>query len=219
VANARKTWVEKRTGKVSVMERILIFIKHHFKFLWKVIEWSNDNLFSCTHKSAMEKILPEVIGEFSKPPFSYRRLKKSDCEMLYAMIRSQKITDLEYFNPHGFDLISIKNQFRKSAFLMLGAFEGEKIAGYFFLRFFTNKKCFVGRLIDTYYRGQGMGNVMNNIMYETAWRMGFRCLSTISRNNNAIMKAHAKNPTMVVLKELQNDYLLVEFVKDKITSR
>ena len=54
---------------------------------------------------------------------------------------------------------------------------------------------------------------MNFIMYETAWRMGFRCLSTISRNNIAVMRAHAKNPTMVVLKELSNDYLLVEFVR------
>ena len=55
---------------------------------------------------------------------------------------------------------------------------------------------------------------MNKIMYETAWRMNFRCLSTISRNNIKVMRAHAKNSAMVVLKELQNDYLLVEFIKE-----
>jgi hypothetical protein len=97
---------------------------------------------------------------------------------------------------------------------MMGSFDGNKMTGYFFLRFFANKKCFVGRLIDKDYRGRGIGPVMNNIMYETAWRMSFHCLSTISRNNKAVMRAHAKNRTMIVLKELQNDYLLVEFIRE-----
>ncbi len=98
---------------------------------------------------------------------------------------------------------------------MMGAFNQDKIVGYFFLRFFPNKQCFVGRLIDKEYRGQGIGTVMNNIMYETAWRMKFRCLSTISKNNIAVIRAHAKNPNMNVIKELQNDYLLVEFVRSQ----
>jgi len=84
--------------------------------------------------------------------------------------------------------------------------------GYFFLRFFANRKCFVGRIIDREYRGMGIGNGMNRIMYRTAWNMGFRCLSTMSKNNSAVMKAHQKNSSMLVLKELQNDYILVEFI-------
>jgi GNAT superfamily N-acetyltransferase len=71
----------------------------------------------------------------------------------------------------------------------------------------------VGRLTDKDYRGIGIGKAMNRIMYETAWRMGFRCLSTISRNNTLVMKAHAENRNMVVLKELAGDYMLVEFVR------
>ena len=71
----------------------------------------------------------------------------------------------------------------------------------------------MGRLIDTNYRGKGIGEVMNSIMYDTAWKMHFRCLSTISRNNTAVMRAHAKNGHVVILKELRDDYLLVEFVE------
>ena len=56
---------------------------------------------------------------------------------------------------------------------------------------------------------------MNNIMYEISWGMNFHCLSTISKNNKAVMRAHSKNESMIVLKELQNDYLLVEFVRDQ----
>ena len=195
------------------MERALIFIKHHFSFLWKLIEWANGLVFSAFYSSLLEKTLPKVLSEFNTPPFSYRRLVLSEASALYDLIRSQKISDLKYFHPHDFDINSIKKQFNNPSFLMMGVFHNEKIAGYFFLRFFANRKSFVGRLIDESYRSQGIGWVMNNIMYETSWRMGFRCLSTISRNNTAVMRAHSKNRTMVVIKELQNDYLLVEFVR------
>ncbi|MCJ7448018.1 MAG: hypothetical protein MUO72_10005 [Bacteroidales bacterium] len=196
------------------MEKILIFIKHHFSILWKLIEWGNGFLFMILFKYKMEKILPDVFNEFSVSPFSYRRLNSDDMIQLYDLIKSQPVPDLDFFHPHEFDLNSLQQQLRKNAFLMMGTFSENKLVGYFFLRFFLNKKCFVGRLIDVNYRGREIGRVMNNIMYETAWRMNFRCLSTISRHNTAVMWAHLKNTTMVILKELQNDYLLVEFIKN-----
>ncbi len=196
------------------MEKILIFIKHHLTFLWKIIEWVNGLLFQLLYGSRLEKILPEVFNESARSSFSFRRLTISDTGSLHNLIINQEKSDLEYFSPHGFDMVSIKRQFKNRSFLMMGVFDGEKMIGYFFLRFFINRKCFVGRVIDKHYRGKGIGLVMNDIMYETSWRMNFRCLSTISKNNKSVMKAHAKNPTIRVLKKLQNDYLLVEFVRD-----
>lgn len=195
------------------MERILLFTKHHLKLLWNIIEWGNGIIFSMLYKSKMNKVTLMIINEFGIPPLSYRRLNDSDAEVLFNMIKSQEASDLSFFNPHGFDLVSIHKQLKNSSFLMLGAYDKEVLAGYFFLRFFANKKSFVGRLIDKKYRGKGLGSVMNNILYETAWRMGFQCLSTISRNNTAVMHAHAKNPRLIILKELQNDYLLVKFIR------
>lgn len=157
-------------------------------------------------------VLPGVFREFSKPPFLYRQLNLEDSDSLYSLISSQHDKDLEYFRPHGFDPDSLKKQFEKSSFLMMGVFDKEDLVGYFFLRFFANGTCFVGRLIDKQFRGMGIGSIMNDIMYNTAWRMDFRCMSTISQNNAAVMKAHDKNPSMIILKKLQNDYMLVEFV-------
>lgn len=196
------------------MEKILLFIKHHFRFLWNIIEWVNGLIFSLFYRSRLEKVIPGIFDESPGSSFSFKRLVLSDAGSLYSLIEDQEDSDLEYFRPHGFDLRSIKKQFRNRSFLMMGVFNRETMIGYFFLRFFINKKCFVGRLIDKHYRGQGIGLVMNYIMYETSWRMGFRCLSTISKNNTSVMRAHAKNPTMRVLKELQNDYLLVEFTRE-----
>lgn len=195
-----------------MITRILIYIKHNLKFLWNIIDRVNAILFSLFYGSSLEKTIVLVFNEFSVPPYSYRKLDGSAAEAVFGLINRQNPVDLEYFHPHNFDMESIRKQFKNQAFLMMGAYEGDKLVGYFFLRFFANKKCFVGRLIDKDYRGQGIGPVMNNIMYEIAWRMGFRCLSTISRNNTLVMRSHANNQTMIVLKELPNDYLLVEFI-------
>lgn len=195
------------------MEKILIFIKHHLGFVWMIIEWGNGLVFSTMYKSLLGRVIPEVLNEISVPPYKYRRIGLKESGLLFELIRSQNLPDLKYFNPHGFDIASINEQCKKNSFLMMGTFDGDKMVGYFFLRFFANKKCFVGRLIDKNYRGKGIGKIMNLIMYEIAWKMNFRCLSTISRNNSLVISSHSKNSNMIVLKELQDDYLLVEFVR------
>jgi hypothetical protein len=163
----------------------------------------------------MDRRVVSVIAECKQEPYKFRSLKASDADALFHLIASQPKDDLAYFSPHGFDLQSIQKQFKIKSFLMMGVFDQESLIGYFFLRFFANKKCFVGRLIDRNYRGKRIGLNMNKIMYNISWELGFRCLSTISRNNKAIMKAHGKNSSMIILKELQNNYLLVEFVESE----
>lgn len=173
-------------------------------------------MFSLMYRSRLEEILKGVFEEVTDSRYIFRKLVQSDLTGLHQLLNSQNKGDLDYFKPHEFDIASLKRQIEIPSFLMMGAFDGEKMAGYFFLRFFANKKCFVGRLTDKDHRGKGIGQVMNRVMYETAWRMGFRCLSTISRNNTLVMKAHAENRNMIVLKELANDYLLVEFAREEL---
>jgi len=194
------------------VERLLIFIKHRLVILWRIIEWGNGIVFSIIFRSEILRVLQDEIESTLWPPYSYRTLTSSDSEALYGLINSQESDDLKYFKPHGFDTASVNKQFENPAMILLGVFNEEKLIGYFFLRFFVNRKCFVGRLIDKDYRGKGIGDIMNKIMYETAWRMSFRCLSTISKNNKAVVHAHEKNPHISILKELSNDYLLVEFI-------
>lgn len=196
------------------MERILLLIKHNLGFIWKIIERVNNFLFSLLYSKRLERVTREIFEEIHHHHVICRKIYFADSAKLYELIKNQPTSDLTYFKPHSFELDSIARQIRKSSFLMMGAFSDDKLVGYFFLRMFVNRKCFVGRLIDQEYRGQGIGLIMNRIMYEIAWRMKFRCLSTISRNNHAIMRAHSGNRHMVVLKELKDDYLLVEFLPD-----
>lgn len=193
------------------MERFLIFIKHNIHFLWSAIETVNGFMFNLLYQERLSTILNDVLIEYGKSPLIFRKLDYNDKDSLYDLINRQPADDLKYFHPHGFDMKSIISQIRNRSFLMMGVFDKEYMVGYFFLRFFFNRKCFVGRLIDVSYRNRGIGSIMNDIMYNTSWRMGFKCLSTISKNNVYVMRAHAKNRNLVVLKELKNDFLLIEF--------
>jgi len=214
VADARPEWIEGHAAKVYEMIKILIFIKHRVKFLWTLIDWANALLFSVMYGSRLRRVVPGVLGEHSLERFTFRSLHTGDVSALFNLIHDQDPVDLRFFQPHGFDLDALGKQTRKRSFLMMGVFDGESLIGYFFLRFFFNRKCFVGRLIDKKYRGSGIGRVMNRIMYGIAWDMKFRCLSTISRHNKLVMNAHAGNTNMIVLKELRDDYLLVEFLRE-----
>lgn len=200
------------------MEKVLLFIKHRIGFLWHIIEAINDFFFHFLFSKELERVVSSVLKENERELFNYRRLKREDVTSLTRLIDNQSSTDLEYFNPHSFDERSVIKQIKKKSFLMMGAFSDDEMVGYFFLRFFTNRKCFVGRLIDKEYRGRGIGVIMNKMMYGIAWKMKFRCLSTISKNNNAVIKAHSGNKHMIILKELKNDYLLIEFLPDKVAS-
>ena len=195
-----------------MIERVLIYIKHNLKFTWRIIEWANSLLFKLICKKRFDRVIPDVFAEYSLEGLEFRVLDLEDLKQLSELINRQPKDDLEYFKPHEFDSESLLRILNNPAFLMMGAFDGEKIVGYFFLRCFWNNKCFVGRFVDRNYQGRGIGKVMNDIMYNIAWRARFRCLSTISKNNKAVMTAHAKNQTMVILKELDNDYMLVEFI-------
>ena len=195
------------------MEKLLIYIKHHLSFIWQIIESVNSALFYPLYNETLERVLAEVLSANFESHCFCRKLQKEDSGLLFKFINDQKKSDLDYFKPHKFDLKSIQKQFAKRSFLMMGAFDNERLVGYFFLRFFVTRKCFVGRIIDCEYRGRGVGIIMNRIMYETAWKLDFRCLSTISRNNKSVIKAHARNEYVKIIKELQNDYLLVEFLK------
>jgi hypothetical protein len=169
-------------------------------------------LFSLLFGRSFSQSLKWAINEFKLEGYLFRLIESSDIQQLKSLIDRQETGRLTYFNPHKFDLQSLKRVNKNPSFFMMGVFRENQLVGYFFLRCFLNRKCFVGRLIDEPSEGKGIGRIMNKIMYNTAWHAKFRCLSTISKNNHAVMRSHANNEVMKILRELKNDYLLVEFI-------
>ena len=144
-------------------------------------------------------------------------MEVSDLPKLHDFFDSQNLEQFRFFKPHAFSLPALQRLHRNKAFLMMSVFEGEKLIGYFFLRFFLNKKCFIGRIVDDNYQRKGVAKSMNEIMYQTIWQSGFRCLSTISKHNKSIVNFHQKGKNIRILKELPNDYLLVEILNTEET--
>jgi len=200
------------------MTRILLFIKHNLPFVWLFVEWLNTLLFRWLHGDKLQQRAQACFQEFTLDGVQFRMVQPDDLVRLHDLLHRQEPTRLEYFRPHPFGMNDLKKANRNPAFLMFGAFQEDIMVGYFFLRCFWNRKCFVGRLIDQPFERQGIGRVMNQIMYHTAWRSGFRCFTTVSRNNALVMRSHANNPTARVLKELAGNFLLVEFVSNNSLS-
>ncbi len=155
-----------------------------------------------------------AFKEFTMSNYQFRMIDSCHLELLYDLIHRQSATRLDYFRPHNFERNDLEKVNRNSAFMMFGVFHQDYLVGYFFLRCFWNRKCFVGRLIDEPFEKQGIGRMMNQIMYQTAWRSGFRVFTTVSQDNEQVMRSHANNPTARIVKPLANRYLLVEFIKD-----
>jgi hypothetical protein len=97
---------------------------------------------------------------------------------------------------------------------MMMVVEKEKeIVGYFFIRCMLNKKAVTGRLVDSRYQGQGIAKSMAKIMHAGIWNAGFRGFATISTQNYASLSANKAVSDVKIIKELDNGFLLVEFLK------
>ncbi len=194
------------------MIRLLLKIKHRLPFLWRGIEQVNSLLFLILHSRRVMANARACLDRYQLDGFSFRLLTQADSAALSAFLTRQPAARMEFFKPHGFDLQSVTRKAKDPAFLMFGTFRDEALVGYFFLRCFWNRKSFVGRAIDQDWEGQGIGRVMNQILYNTAWGAGFKCLTTISKHNHSVIRSHANNPTSRIIGDLANDYMLVEMV-------
>lgn len=197
------------------MARLLLFIKHRLPWLWTLVEWLNAALYAGLHRRRMQRQVQRAFDQFTLEGFTFRPLQREALPQLAALLERQGEARVRYFRPHGFDLNSLQRMWASPAFLMFGVWDAQgTLVGYFFLRCFWNRRCFVGRLIDRPSEGQGIGRVMNQIMYHSAWWSGFRCMTTISKHNQDIMRSHRNNPHARIMGELGNDYLLVEFMPE-----
>ena len=194
------------------MARLLLYIKHRMPFLWRGVDWLNAVLFTILHRHRLRSSSEQCFQEHTLDGFQFRPLASNDLAVLEGLLDRQAAGRLDHFKPHGFDRQSLDRVYRNPSFMMFGVFKDTELIGYFFLRCFWNRRCFVGRLIDEPHEGRGIGRIMNEIMYNTAWRSGFRCHTTVSRDNAMVMRSHANNPNVRILKELANNYLFIEFV-------
>ena len=147
--------------------------------------------------------------------YTYRELLKSDLQGLTDLLSKQPDGFDQYFKPHKFDIDSLRLMFENKSFKMLGVFDDSEIVGYFFIRFFANKKAFRGKMVDSNHQRQGIAKNIGRITTNIALDAGFRLFATISKNNFSSWYSSSAVNEIRIIKELPNNYLYIEYTKIK----
>lgn len=201
------------------MIRWFLYIKRKFPSAWAFILFVNNIIFNFLFASRIKINGIKVLNNYKNEKYTYRFLTLKDLYLLREFLQAQDQNQFTYFNPHKFDKQTLKNLLENSSSFLFGVFNQNKLIGYFFLRCYINKKCFIGRIVDKDYQGQGIAKKMSKILYHIAWSSNFRIFSTISKYNISSLKSHQAINNYKIIKELDNDYYLIEYIKSEEKSQ
>lgn len=198
---------------------LLIRLKHRHPSIWCLVEWANARVVGIHYGTKLRRSADEALEAKHQDGYRFVLLSSDDAAQLSGFLQAQPRERMRYFNPHAFDERGCKRALANPALRAFGIYSthedaDDKLVGYFFLRCFANRRSFVGRILDASVDGQGLGRLMNQVLYHTAWEAGFRVMTTVSRHNEMVMRSHRNNPHAKLLRELPNEYLLVEFLPE-----
>ena len=189
-------------------------VKQWLPWVWDMIEYLNGRCVRLLHgrkiDSAIDAALRSVDSEYA-----YKKLTKTHVEQLVQFISQQPAGFDTFFKPHGFTAKDFKRVLTNGTFILIGVFDGEKLIGYCFIRFFINKSAFRGKIVDKEYQGRGIAKQMGLIMSKIASNAGFRVYATISKDNVASLKSAKYGSSIEVIKELPDNYLYVEIKENR----
>jgi len=195
------------------MENILIFIKHNFSFLWNIIELFNSIVLRVMYGNKITNITAKFNNYYNiNDDYSVKMLNTNDLDQLVSFINTLDESSFKYFKPHKMDKESLTIVLKKDSMLKFGFYnQKHELVGYFILRMFFNKKCFIGRVVHPDFRGQGIAQEMAKILYCVSKEIGFNVYSTISKENVASLKSHDKVNKYTIEKELEKGFYLIKF--------
>lgn len=192
--------------------KIGLFIKHKIPFLWNQVEVVNGLVFYLLYGRRLNEVIKNYVN-CKHGDYYIKQIDLVDVESLLIFFAAQKKEDFKFFRPHAFDEDTLKRMIKNPSFYMMSVWLEDVIVGYFFLRFLGNNRCFVGRIVHRDYRRRGISKIMSFVMYNIVWSMKFRCMTTISKENDAILGFHSNESKFEIVASLPNDYLLVEIKK------
>lgn len=186
-------------------------IKSSCPWIWNVIEWCNGLMIRVFYG----KRIDEAVARNSAfvGGYDYRRLTKIDAGRLSEFISCQPAGFDKFFKPHSFDEKTFRRLLRNGSYVFVGAYDGDTLVAYCFVRLFVNKSAFRGYIVDSNYQGKGISKQMGKIMTDFAAEIDFRSFATISKENIASLQSQKAGAEVRVVRELPDDYLYVEIVK------
>jgi len=202
---------------MHLMIVVLLFIKHNLHFIWTIVECFNGLLFGLLFCKRIIFTAKGVLDATKHDNLNYRILNKDDLVKLHDFSIRQPKENYRYFNPHAFDVETLNKLYSNRSLLMMGVFDRERLVGYFLLRFFINRQAFAGYFVDHECQGCGIAKKMGRIMLNICWNNQFRVFSTVSKDNTRALNCYKAINDFKIIKELDNNYICLEYLKDKKT--
>lgn len=195
-----------------MLYKIAHIIRDKFSWLWDIIEYLNSFLFYMRYGKKLKDI------DFKNIPEGYEvtPINAIETKRMVEFFARQPEDAFKFFHPHGFDEKSIKKLQKNKAFLGYVLLDklNNKIAGYCFNRCFFQGQGFRGRMVDIEYRGKGLGTTMNKLLNEVGFGIGVRLFETVSKDNVASYKSALSASNVRVVKELPDNELYLEIIKE-----
>ena len=205
------------------------FLRDKMSWLWGLIDIVNSWLFFFRYGKKL-KLAEVKLDRSSNLLRAYRLrvipIREVSTIMLVEFFKRQPKEAFKFFKPHRFDVASIMKLQKNKSFLgyvlvdeyNVAEFQnlGSKgtIVGYCFNRSFFHGKGFRGRMVDIDYRGRGLGTLMNKILNDVGFSIGLRLFETVNKENMASYKSAMKASKVIVVKELPNNDLYLEILKN-----
>ena len=195
------------------MYKLAHFLRDKLPFIWDLTDRFNAILFSLRY-GGKRKCVSEILKKF---PDTYEMIEMSavDTIDLERFFSSQPEECFKYFKPHGFDAKSLRKLQGNKAFLAYIVRENGNPVGYFFLRSFFFGKAYLGKLVDHSHQGQGVGTMMCLCAMDIASTLGLRMFETISRDNMASLHSTQNVLETRIVKEMPDNYLMIEDIRKK----
>lgn len=193
-----------------MLYEIAHFLRDRLNWLWNIIEGLNGWLFSMRYGKISERITIREVPE----GFCLVKITNIPTEEMVVFFDRQPDEAYTFFHPHGFDAKSVRRLQKNKSFLayVLKDKTNDQIAGYCFNRCFFHGKGFRGRLVDTDYRGRGLGTAMNKILNEVGFGIGLRLFETVSKENIASYRSALSASKVRMVKEMPNSELYLEIL-------
>ena len=195
-----------------MLYKIAHIIRDKFSWLWDIIEYLNSFLFYMRYGKKLENI------DFKNIPEGYEvtPINAIETKRMVEFFARQPEDAFKFFHPHGFDEKNIKKLQKNKAFLGYVLLDklNNKITGYCFNRCFFHGQGFRGRMVDIEYRGKGLGTTMNKLLNEVGFGIGVRLFETVSKDNVASYKSALSASNVRVVKELPDNELYLEIIKE-----
>ena len=195
-----------------MLYKLAHIIRDKFSWLWDIIEYLNSFLFNIRYGKKLKNV------DFKNIPEGYEvtPINAIETKRMVEFFARQPEDAFKFFHPHGFDEKNIKKLQKNKAFLGYVLLDklNNKIAGYCFNRCFFHGQGFRGRMVDIECRGKGLGTAMNKLLNEVGFGIGVRLFETVSKDNVASYKSALSASNVKVVKELPNNELYLEIIKE-----